>query len=126
MEIRDIRWVLAAGALLAPASHACAETVALECHMAGGGIHYFIIDLANETAQFVTAETTVVGMVHGDEHRYELSFPRSENRWEIRVHINRYSGTLAWEHGEPPFGQNSTNNVFRSGNCAKSDNRPKL
>ena len=103
MEIRDIRWVLAAGALLAPASHACAETVALECHMTGGGIHYFIIDLANENRTVCYSRDHSGWDGSRDEHRYELSFPRSENRWQIRVHINRYSGTLAWEHGEPPL-----------------------
>ncbi len=126
MRVQGPRWLVVTAALLALGSNARSETVALECQMSGGQNLHFILDVAAETAQFVMPNGIVVGTLRTNEHRYELRFPKSEHRWETRVQIERYSGTLAWEHGGAPFGQSSKGNVFRSGKCKKIDSRLKL
>jgi len=103
-----------------------AEALTLECLFGDSTKTVFILDVTEMSAQLVTLEEVVTGTLQTDEHRYQLQFPKSEDRWEVHVRIERYSGKLSWEHGEPPFGKFSTSNVFRSGKCEKIANKPKF
>ncbi len=103
-----------------------AEALTLECIDVHGGKFVFILDVTEKSAQFVTLETVVTGTLQTDEHHYQLQFPKSEGRWEVHVWIERYSGKFSWEHGEPPFGQLSASNLFRSGKCEKIAYKPKF
>jgi hypothetical protein len=112
--------------LLVFLSIANAETVTLECLFGDNSKSVFILDVSEKTAQLVTLEGVETGTLQTDENRYQLQLPKSELRWETHIRIERYSGELSWEHGNPPFGELSTENVFRSGECEKISNKPKL
>jgi len=103
-----------------------AETLTLECLFDHGTKSVFILDATEKSAQLVKLEEVVAGTLQTDEHHYQLQFPKSEHRWEVHVQIERYSGKLSWEHGEPPFGKLSADNVFRFGKCEKIANKPKF
>ena len=103
-----------------------AEAFTLDCLFDNGTKSVFILDATEKSAQLITLEGVETGTLQTDEHQYQLQFPKSEHRWEVYVRIERYSGKLSWEHGEPPFGKFSTSNVFRSGKCEKIANKPKF
>lgn len=107
-------------------SNASAETVTLECLFGDNSKSVFILDVTEESAQFVALEGVETGTLQTDDNRYQLQFAKSEHRWETYIRIERYSGKLSWEHGKPPFGKFSKDNVFRSGECEKIANKPKL
>lgn len=113
-------------ASIANGSDVRAESIVLECQMTGGEKLIFILNIAEEAVKFVKPEVVESGKLHISDYRYELQFPKSEYRWETHVRIERYSGDLSWEHGKPPFGQSSEDNVFRTGNCKKIDSKPKF
>ena len=45
----------------------------------------------------------VVGDLVIEDHQYLLKFNKTEEAWEKRFKINRYSGDMEYEFGGPPF-----------------------
>ena len=83
---------------------------------------YFVINPQLRIAKFMNPEVVVIGSLTTLENNYVLHFAKTQNRYETLVKINRYSGKLAWEHGQPPFGEENIKNIFRSGVCSKDKN----
>ena len=92
-----------------------ADALTLECVFGDNSKSVFILDVTEESAQIVKLEGVEIGTLRMDKHRYDLRFPKTEHSWEKHVRIERYSGSLSREHGQPPFGVFSKDNVFRSG-----------
>jgi hypothetical protein len=103
--------------LLLSASVAVAGDVSLQCDMAGGGVTNLQLSSASSVARLVINDAVVDGTVQITEHHYRFVFPKSLQRYETRIAINRLTGELFWEHGVPPFGEANLENMTRSGTC---------
>jgi hypothetical protein len=79
--------------------------------------HIFQLNLKNHTAKFVSVDSNITGKLETRDNLYILRFPKTKERWETWVKINRYSGEMEWEHGSKPFFTGNSNNVFFSGVC---------
>jgi hypothetical protein len=64
--------------------------------------------------------------VETSEDHYRFRFPKSAERYETHVVVNRLSGEMAWEHGNAPFGSWSPGNVYQTGRCTKVDTSARL
>ena len=64
----------------------------------------------------------VNGKLTTTENSYVLRFPKTKTRYETLVRINKYSGKIEWEHGEPPFGELNIKNVSFVGVCSQGKN----
>ncbi len=102
------------------------DEIAIDCKMKGGGTTFFIINPAKKQAKFVLPDSVVLGNLTTNTERHILTFPKTDKRWETRVIIERYTGSMVWEHGETPFGEDSLKNVHRSGQCEQRIAKPKL
>lgn len=129
LELRQQRSALAD---VAPPSEAAVPTLAerevmLVCEFvaAVGGDrsdHKFLIDTVAATATFVSLQDAVVGDLKTEGTSYVLHFPRTDERYEAVVIVNRYTGEATWEFGEPPFGEYTSDNAFYEGTCTRGDN----
>ncbi|NRB81927.1 MAG: hypothetical protein HRU38_25265 [Saccharospirillaceae bacterium] len=75
-------------------------------------------DLNDSTLVFDTY--SIKGDMSKTEHHYQFEYQKSQKRWPTLLIVNRYNGSLSWEHGSEPFGGDSLDNVFRQGVCKKS------
>ena len=60
------------------------------------------------------------------ETEYKLHFPKTDERYEMVVTINRYSGEILKEFGQPPFGEFKKGNVFWSAKCSEMAHKKKF
>jgi hypothetical protein len=101
------------------------EEILIVCKMGTGGAEtYFVINKSRSIAKYMNlSENVVYGKLTITENSYVLHFPKTKTTYEALHRINRYSGEIEWEHGEPPFGEfNMLKNVFRSGVCSQGKN----
>ena len=101
------------------------EEVLLVCTGAGSGADksYFVINQNESSAEFMNpSEHVVQGKLRATKNAFVLHFPKTKTRYETLVTVNRYSGKMEWEHGEPPFGELFSQNVFRLGVCTQGKN----
>jgi len=99
---------------------AASDEIALDCAMEGGSTTFFVIKPDKGQSTLVLPESAVEGTLSISKEYYTLNFPETESRWQTKVIVGRYTGTLVWEHGKPPFGEMSLDNVYRTGTCSKS------
>ena len=102
------------------------KDIALDCKMKGGGSTLFIINPDKKQSKLILPDSAVLGKLEATKEHYMLIFPRTDERWETHVTIQRYTGALVWEHGGPPFGEDSLKNVHRFGKCEQRKAEPKL
>ena len=83
---------------------------------------------ADAEARLVTAGSgeLVIGDLAVEQHQYTLTFPKTENRYETHVVVNRYSGRMEFEAGVEPFGELSSKNIFWTGSCEKREHERKF
>ena len=115
--------------LLVFSESVCAEVTTLSCKIGkSNNIMYLIIDDSNNTVikTYVDDPFVSKGKVVITKSHYVTSFPMSERRYEIEIIIDRYSGNLSWEHGEPLFSQSSPENIRQRGKCTKIANEPNM
>ena len=101
------------------------EEILIVCTMGKGDTdkRYFVINKSGSIAKFMNASKNVVnGKLTTTENSYVLHFPKTKTRYETLVRINRYSGQIEWEHGEPPFGEFNLKNVVSAGVCSQGKN----
>jgi hypothetical protein len=97
------------------------EEILIVCTMSDDSTdkRYFLINKSRSIAKFMNADDVHYGKLTTTENAYILHFPKTKKRWEALHTINRYSGKLEWEHGDPPFGRLLSDNVFRLGVCSE-------
>jgi len=100
-------------------SNAASEMLA--CNMNNGDELHLIFTANTNKADMVLSDYHVSGNLKVKEHHYYFIFPKTNKRYETHITINRYSGKLSWEHGSPPFGSLSVDNIHLSGACNKSE-----
>lgn len=83
---------------------------------------YFVINKSESIAKFMNPTNAVKGKLTTTENSYVLHFPKTPKRYETIVKINRYSGQVEWEHGEPPFGEFNLKNIAMAGVCSQGKN----
>ena len=91
------------------------EEILIVCTMGKGDTdkRYFVINKSRSIAKFMNdSENVVNGKLTTTENSYVLHFPGTKTRYEALHRINRYSGRIEWEHGEPPFGEFNMKNIF--------------
>jgi hypothetical protein len=91
------------------------------CKMNNGDELHLIFTTNTNKADMVLSDYHVSGNLKVEEHHYYFIFPKTNKRYETHITVNRYSGKLSWEHGSPPFGSLSTDNIHLSGTCNKSE-----
>ena len=91
------------------------------CNMSNGEELHLIFTTNTSKADMVLSAYHVSGKLEVKEHHYYFVFPKANDRYETHITVNRYSGRLSWEHGSPPFGSLSINNIHLSGACSKSE-----
>ena len=69
-----------------------------------------------------SSNNVVDGKLTTTENSYILHFPKTKKRYETLVMINRYSGKIEWEHGEPTLGEWNSKTVYISGVCSQGKN----
>ena len=90
----------------------------LDCERPSGGPkQVFVLFPEQGQARFVSTDPAVTGILTVNEHKYVLHFPSTEERYETVVNVNRYTGEMEFEAGEPPFGELNSKNIFWTGNC---------
>lgn len=108
--------------LLSPNASA-GKTFVLNCDI-DGRQELFKLNVENTSVELFNLETSRTGELATYDRKYLLHFPETEFRYEIIVKIDRYYGTLKWEHGTSPFGIFQEGNVFRSGTCQQEVTGP--
>jgi len=91
------------------------------CKMNNGEELHLIFTANTDKADMVLSDYHVSGELKVKEHHYYFFFPKTNKRYETHLIVNRYSGKLSWEHGSPPFGALSKDNIHLSGTCNKSE-----
>ena len=96
------------------------EGISIVCMMGKGteDKRHFVINEIGSIAKYMNLTNVLNGKLTTTENSYVLHFPKTKTRYEILVRINRYSGKIEWEHGEPPFGEMNPKNVFSLGVCS--------
>jgi hypothetical protein len=123
------RYIIAALALSAAALAACSksEDAALRCHKTtpfGGDTFDVLFEPRDGRARLLVEDGPIEGSVSTADTHYVFSFPSSASRFAVQLTVQRLSGDLVWEHGQPPFGGFSEKNVRWSGRCEKVDAKP--
>jgi hypothetical protein len=99
------------------------EEISIVCMMGKGteDERHFVINEIGSIAKYMNLTNVLNGKLTTTENSYVLHFPKTKTktRHEILVRINRYSGKIEWEHGEPPFGEMNPKNVFSLGVCSQ-------
>lgn len=115
--------------LLVFSGSVCAKVTTLSCKIENSNnIMHLIIDDSNNTVIKTYADDPFIskGKVIITKSHYVTNFPMSDRKYEIEIIIDRYSGNLSWEHGEPPFRQSSPENIRQRGKCIKIANEPNM
>ena len=97
------------------------EEILIVCTMGKGNEdkRYFVINKTGSIAKFMNLKNVHNGKLTTTDNSYVLHFQKTKTRSEIVVIINRYSGKIEWEHGEPPFGEMNPKNFFSLGVCSQ-------
>ena len=99
------------------------EEILLTCTVTKSNKYYFVINKTKLTSKFMNVSKDVLnGKLSINENTYILHFPKTRKRYETIVIINRYSGKMNYEFGDPPFGEFNLNNVVNQGNCSIDPN----
>ena len=99
------------------------EEILLTCTVTKSNKYYFVINKTKLTSKFMNVSKDVLnGKLSINENTYILHFPKTRKRYETFVMINRYSGKMHYEFGDPPFGEFNLNNVVNQGNCSIDPN----
>ena len=100
------------------------EEILIVCTVGKEGTRkrYFVINRSRSIAKFMNSSKVVNGKLTTTENSYVLHFPKTKTRYETLVRVNRYSGEMEWEHGEPPFGEFNLKNVVSAGVCSQGKN----
>ena len=89
-----------------------AEEAMFTCSTRENSSFSIIVDVDVETSVLVLTDSHVDGKVKSTAHHYFITYPATKDRYETHISINRYSGSLDWEHGDKPFGEMNPRNVF--------------
>ena len=98
-----------------------AEEAMFTCSTRENSSFNIIVDVDVETSVLVLTDSHVDGKVKSTAHHYFITYPATKDRYETHISINRYSGSLDWEHGDKPFGEMNPRNVFYNGTCKLLD-----
>ncbi len=113
--------------LLAFSGTSEADVLLLSCNMTHGNIFYFSIDISSDAVKYSFSDNTRIriGKYEKTDTHYLMRFPETDLVYGARAIIDRFSGTLNWKVGRPPFGANM-DNIHQQGQCKKIPNKPVL
>lgn len=93
------------------------QDLAMTCNMQYGGRIFIAIIPETMESDLAYNGALIRGSMMVGTHLFHFVYPASDNRYEIRISVNRRSGDLFWEHGNPPFGASNRRNVHKRGLC---------
>lgn len=91
------------------------------CALSKGGQIDFLMMIEDAQVTHISFDDAQTCEMTVTKNLFEWQCEGTEERWASYGRINRYTGELEREWGEPPFGKHSSNNVYMTGLCQKVD-----
>lgn len=112
--------------LILLAGTANAEQSALECKYKAGFVNHIKFDIADSTVILISGDSVRKGSVEVTDTHYRFVIPPTDKTYEARITVNRHSGEVTYEFGDPPFNELNPDNVIHEGKCDKASVEPTL
>jgi hypothetical protein len=99
----------------------CETVLILKNRPSSSLVDVFILE--KDMASRVSVYPVQTGTLKEASNAYLMFFPETQVMMNSRYIINRYTGKIEWEFGNPPWGEGKMHNIVRSGLCSPIEDK---